>query len=104
MERLKPGEKRFVAFALDLGPLATVRVKEERAPTFLIKAIGGVWQAHYYRTNEKVYKFTNQTDRPRVIFVEHPVQPGWELTDKTRKPDGKSARFYRFRSAGAHER
>ena len=104
MERLKPGEKRLISFALDLGTLATVRVKEDRAPTFLIKAISGVFQAHYFRTNEKLYKFTNQTDRPRVIFVEHPIRQGWELTDKTRKPDGKSARFYRFRiPLGAHE-
>lgn len=104
MERLKPGEKRLISFALDLGTLAIVRVKENRAPTFLIKVVGGVIQTHYYRTNEKIYKFTNQTDRPRVIYVEHPVQQGWELTDKTRTPDGKSARFYRFRiPLGAHE-
>ncbi|HEY0375787.1 MAG TPA: hypothetical protein VGC87_02405 [Pyrinomonadaceae bacterium] len=97
MERLKPGEKRLISFALDLGTLATVRVKEDRNPTFLIKVVGGVFQAHYYRTTEKIYRFTNQTDRPRVVYVEHPVNQGWELTDKTRKPDGKSTRFYRFR-------
>ena len=97
MERLKPGEKRLISFALDLGTLVTVRVKEDRAPTFLIKIVDGVFQAHYYRTNDKYYKITNQTDRPRVVFVEHPIRQGWELTEKTRKPDGKSARFYRFR-------
>jgi hypothetical protein len=74
-----------------------VRVKEDRNPTFLIKVVGGVFQAHYYRTTEKVYRLTNQTDRPRVVYVEHPVNQGWELTDQTRKPDGKSTRFYRFR-------
>jgi hypothetical protein len=97
MERLKPGEKRLISFALDLGTLVTVRIKEDRAPTFLIKVMNGIFQAHYYRTNEKIYKLTNQTDRPRVVFIEHPIRPGWELTDKTRQPDGKSARFYRFR-------
>lgn len=97
IERLKPGEKRLISFALDLGTLATVRVKQDRAPTFLIKVVGGVFQAHYYQTTEKVYRLTNQTDRPRVVYVEHPVSQGWELTDKTRKPDGKSTRFYRFR-------
>jgi hypothetical protein len=104
MERLKPGEKRLISFALDLGTLVTVRVKEDRAPTFLVKVMNGVFQAHYYRTNEKLYRLTNQTDRPRVVFVEHPIRQGWELTDKTRKPDGKSARFYRFRvPLAAHE-
>jgi archaellum component FlaC len=104
MERLKPGEKRLISFALDLGTLVTVRVKEDRAPTFLVKIANGVFQAHYYRTNEKSYRMVNQTDRPRVIFVEHPIRQGWELTDKTRKPDGRSARFYRFRiPLAAHE-
>jgi hypothetical protein len=104
MERLKPGEKRLISFALDLGTLVTVRLREDRAPTFLVKIANGVFQAHYYRTNEKSYRLTNQTDRPRVIFVEHPIRQGWELTDKTRKPDGKSARFYRFRiPLAAHE-
>jgi hypothetical protein len=97
MERLKPGEKRLISFALDLGTLVTVRLQGRRAPTFLIKVVNGVFQAHYYQTDERIYKITNQTDRPRVVFVEHPLRQGWELTDKTRQPDGKSARFYRFR-------
>jgi archaellum component FlaC len=97
MERLKPGEKRLISFALDLGTLVTVRLKGDRAPTFLIKVVNGVFQAHYYQTDEKLYKITNQTDRPRVVFIEHPIRQGWELTDKTRQPDGKTARFYRFR-------
>jgi hypothetical protein len=97
MERLKPSEKRLISFALDLGTLVTVRTKEERAPTFLVRVVGGVFQAHYYQTTQKVYKITNQTDRPRIVFIEHPIQQDWELTDQTRKPDGKSARFYRFR-------
>jgi hypothetical protein len=97
MERLKPGEKRLISFALDLGTLVTVRMKGERAPTFLIKVVNGVFQAHYYQTDERLYKVTNQTDRPRVVFIEHPIRQGWELTDKTRQPDGKTARFYRFR-------
>jgi hypothetical protein len=97
MERLKPGEKRLISFALDLGTLVTVRMKGDRAPTFLIKVVNGVFQAHYYQTDERLYKITNQTDRPRVVFIEHPIRQGWELTDKTRQPDGKTARFYRFR-------
>jgi len=97
MERLKPAEQRLISFALDLGTLATVRNKEDRAPTFLVKVVDGVFQAHYHQTTKKVYSLTNQTDKPRTVFVEHPIRPDWNLTDDTQKPDGKSARFYRFR-------
>jgi len=97
MERLKPGEQRLISFALDLGTLVTARTKEDRAPTFLVRVVNGVFQAHYHQTSKKVYTLTNQTDKPRVVFIEHPVRADWTLTDDTPKPDGKSARYYRFR-------
>ena len=97
MERLKPAEQRLISFALDLGTLVNVRVKEDRAPTFLVRVVNGVFQAHYHQTNQKTYTFTNQTDKPRVIYVEHPVRDGWVLSDDTQKPQGKTARYYRFR-------
>ena len=97
MERLKPEEKRLISFALDLGTLVTARVKEDRAPTFLVRIVRGVFQAHYHQTTKKNYTLTNQTDKPRVVIVEHPVRQDWTLTDDTQKPDSKSARYYRFR-------
>jgi hypothetical protein len=97
MERLKPAEQRLISFALDLGTLVTVRNKEDRAPTFLVRVVNGIFQAHYHQTSKKIYSLTNQTDKPRTVFIEHPVRPDWTLTDDTPKPDGKSARYYRFR-------
>lgn len=97
LERLKPAEQRLISFALDLGTLVNVRVKEDRAPTFLVRVVNGVFQAHYYQTNQKTYVLTNQTDKPRVVYVEHPVRDGWLLSTDTQKPDGKSSRYYRFR-------
>jgi hypothetical protein len=105
MERLKPGEQRLISFARDLGTLVTTRVKEDRAPTFLVRAVHGVFQAHYHQTNQKVYVLTNQTDKPRIVYVEHPLRGDWVLSDDTQKPDGKTANFYRFRvSVGPHEK
>jgi chaperonin cofactor prefoldin len=87
----------LISFALDLGTLVIVRTKEDRAPTFLVRVVNGVFQAHYYQTNQKTYVLTNQTDKPRVVYVEHPVRQDWVLSDDTKKPEGKSARYYRFR-------
>src|SRR6185436_17062072 len=97
MARLKPSEQRLISFALDLGTLVNVRVKEDRAPTFLVRAIDGVFQAHYYQTSKKTYVLTNQTDKARVVIVEHPLRQDWTLSDDTPKPEAKSQRFYRFR-------
>ncbi|MDT7540447.1 MAG: hypothetical protein QOE33_351 [Acidobacteriota bacterium] len=98
MERLKPDEQRLVSFALDLGTLANVRNVETQANAFTVRIRGGVFQVHYYQEERKLYTLTNQTDKPRTVYVEHPVRQGWELDAKeTPKPDGKSARYYRFR-------
>jgi hypothetical protein len=97
LERLKPAEQRLISFSLDLGTLVNVRVKEDRAPTFLVRVVNGVFQAHYHQTTQKTYVLTNQTDKPRVVYVEHPVRDGWVLSTDTQKPEGKSSRYYRFR-------
>jgi hypothetical protein len=106
MERLKPAEQRLISFALDLGTLVNVRMKEDRAPAYLVRILNGVFQAHYHRQDKKTYSLANQTDHTRVVYVEHPVRPGWELDDKeTPKPEGRSARYYRFRvELKPHER
>jgi hypothetical protein len=106
MERLKPAEQRLISFALDLGTLVNVRMREDRAPAYLVRILNGVFQAHYHRQDKKTYSLANQTDHPRVVYVEHPVRPGWELDDKeTPKPEGRSARYYRFRiELKPHER
>ncbi|HEX8422419.1 MAG TPA: hypothetical protein VF634_03365, partial [Pyrinomonadaceae bacterium] len=106
MERLKPAEQRLISFALDLGTLVNVRMKEDRAPAYLVRILNGVFQAHYHRQDKKTYTLANQTDHTRILYVEHPVRPGWELDDReTPKPEGRSARYYRFRvELKPHER
>ena len=106
MERLKPAEQRLISFALDLGTLVNVRKKDDRAPAYLVRILNGVFQAHYHRQDKKTYALANQTDHNRVVYIEHPVRPGWELDDKeTPKPEGRSARYYRFRiELKPHER
>ena len=97
MERLKPNEQRLISFALDLSTLVTVREEEEDAPVHLVRVTNGTLYAHYYSREKKVYTLINQTDKPRTVYVEHPVRKDWELdTRETPKPEGKSERYYRF--------
>jgi hypothetical protein len=70
-----------------------------------VRVVNGVFQAHYYQTNQKTYVLTNQTDKPRVVYVEHPLRDGWLLSTDTQKPDGKTSRYYRFRvPLGPHQK
>jgi len=97
IERLKPGENRFISFALDLGTLVTARLKADREPVFLVRAVNGVFQAHYYQAEKKTYTVTNQTDRPRTVYLEHPIRKDWALSKDTPPPASKTASIYRFR-------
>jgi hypothetical protein len=97
MERLKPKEQRLISFALDLGTLVRVEQKEDREPAKLIKVVDGVFQVHYFKSDRKIYHLSNQTDRQKVVYIEHPVRKNWVLSETAAKPDYITARFYRFR-------
>lgn len=97
MERLKPKEQRLISFALDLGTLVRTEKKEDREPAKLVKVVGGVFQVHYFKTEKSLYKLSNQTDRSKVVYIEHPVRKDWVLSENYAKPDYTTSRFYRFR-------
>jgi hypothetical protein len=97
MERLKPKEQRLISFALDLGTHVRVRNQQDREPAKIVKVVSGVFQVHYFQTSEKLYQISNQTDRPKVLYIEYPIQDGWELSDDSPKPDYTTQRYYRFR-------
>lgn len=97
MERLKAKEQRLISFALDLGTHVRVRNRQDREPAKIIKVVSGVFQVHYFRTSEKVYQISNQTERAKVLYIEYPIQDGWELSDDSPAPDYKTQRYYRFR-------
>ena len=97
MERLKPKEQRLISFALDLGTSIKVRNTGDTEPAKLLKIVDGVLQVQYFRTEERTYEVSNQTDRPKVLYVEYPIRDGWELTEDSPKPDYSTQRYYRFR-------
>lgn len=97
MERLKPKEKRLISFAIDLGVLIDVKKTQEREPARIIKAINGVFQAHYFNSDQKIYRLTNQTDRAKTLYIEHPIREKWQLSNETQKPFDVTANYYRFR-------
>jgi hypothetical protein len=97
IERLKSNEQRFISFGLDLSALVTTKLKSERRPVFLVRAQNGVFEAHYHQTQKKIYTIINQTDKKRIVYIEHPYREGWKLSDDMQKPSSQTINFYRFR-------
>lgn len=99
MERLKPKERRLISFALDLGTNVSVENTGDVRPAVLIKVINGAFQVHYFTTQTKTYRLTNQTDREKIVYIEHPIRQGWSVPDDAMKPDLVTNKYYRFRVA-----
>ncbi|MFT3744673.1 MAG: hypothetical protein QM785_10335 [Pyrinomonadaceae bacterium] len=97
MERLKPKEERLISFALDLGTRITVRNGASREPSKVIKAVDGVLQFQSSRAETKTYEIANQSDRPKVLYIEFPIRKGWEPSADSPKPDSVTQNFYRYR-------
>ena len=97
LDRLRPGEERFVRYATDLATVVETRTEEGRRPAFLVRVQEGVFEAHFHRTRTTTYTVTNQSERPRVVYVEQARLPRWELDASTLRPEQEERNAWRFR-------
>jgi hypothetical protein len=98
MDAMKPGEKRLLSYAADLGLLVDAKMKaQSQHVTKVVIAHGAMTQTTQER-QENTYTIRNRDTAKRVLVVEHPARPGWKLTDDE-TPTESSASFHRFRVA-----
>jgi archaellum component FlaC len=98
MDPIKPGEKRLLSYAADLGVLVDSKQKaENQRVTKVVIAHGSMMQSTEER-EERTYTIRNRESASRTVVIEHPARPGWKLTDDA-KPAESSASFHRFRLA-----
>jgi hypothetical protein len=97
MDAIKPGEKRILSYAADLGVLVDAKQKaDNQRVTKVVIAHGTMTQSTQER-QENTYTIRNRDASPRAVVIEHPARPGWKLTDDDAKPVESSASFHRFR-------
>jgi hypothetical protein len=98
MDPIKPGEKRILSYAADLGVLVDAKQKaENQHVTKVIIAHGTMTQMTQER-QENTYTIRNRDSAARTVVIEHPARAGWKLTDDE-TPAESSASFHRFRLA-----
>jgi hypothetical protein len=96
MDAIKPGEKRLLSYAADLGVLVDAKQKSENQRVTRVVIAHGTMMQTTQERSENSYVIRNRDTTPRVVVVEHPARPGWKLTDDA-TPAESSASFYRFR-------
>src|SRR5262249_21178132 len=60
--RIKPDEKRFITYAVDLGCRASVKEDEEAQKAFLVEITNGEFRVRYKQTKTTLYTLNNLTD------------------------------------------
>jgi hypothetical protein len=96
MDPIKPGEKRLLSYAADLGVLVDAKQKAENQRVTRVFIAHGMMTQSTQEREENTYTIRNRDTSQRTIVIEHPARPGWKLTDEE-KPAESSASFHRFR-------
>ena len=93
---LKPGERRLLSYASDLGVQVVPRGEGLPEAITKVRFSRGVVTQDTEQRNRTTYVIRNEDTEPRVVILEHPVRPGWTLANGV-KPDETTAQWLRFR-------
>jgi len=96
LEPLKPGEKRLLSYAADLGVLIDARRQSADGRLFRVRARDGIMTQE---TEERVtwtYRARSENLTPTTLIIEHRMQPGWKLAEG-QTPVESTADAQRFR-------
>jgi len=96
MDAIKPGEKRLLSYAADLGVLIDGKQKAENQRVTKVIIAHGVMMQSTQERQENTYTIRNRDSSPRTVVIEHPARPGWKINDDE-KPVESSTSFHRFR-------
>ncbi|MGB7025227.1 MAG: carboxypeptidase regulatory-like domain-containing protein [Candidatus Acidiferrales bacterium] len=94
---IKPGEKRLVSYAADLG--VRVDAKSESRPQRVtrVRISRGVMSMTRELQQSTTYTMRDDDTTPRTVLIEHPLRVGWKLAEGTPKAEETTSNVYRFR-------
>jgi len=94
---IKPGEKRLLSYATDLGLL--VEAKQYASPQHVskVKMYKGTMTQVSEEQQRTTYAVRNQDATPRVLVIEHPARTGWTFLKNSKQPEEQAPGTSRFR-------
>jgi len=94
---IKPGERRLVSYATDLGLLVEASTNSQPQHVTRVKIFKGVLTQISELHERTLYVARNQDDTKRVLVIEHPARPEWKLAKGAADPEERAPGEYRFR-------
>src|SRR4029077_12521735 len=97
MDPVKPGEKRLVSYAADLGVRVSKMTHGEPQRVTKVRITHGTMIQTSATRQDTIYTARNEDSVQRALLIEHALRPGWSLSSDTPKPEETTATDYRFR-------
>jgi hypothetical protein len=94
---IKPGERRLLSYATDLGLLVEAQTNGRPQHVTLAKISKGILTQVSRLEERTLYTVRNQDARERTLVVEHSARAGWSLAKGAKEPEEKAPGIYRFR-------
>ena len=94
---IKPGERRLLSYATDLGLLVEAQTNSRPQHVTLAKISKGILTQVSRLEERTLYTVHNQDAAMRTLVVEHPARVGWSLAKGAKEPEEKAPGIYRFR-------
>jgi hypothetical protein len=97
VEAIKPGERRLLSYATDLGLLVDTRQDNGHERVTRVRIYRGTMTTTSEEREKKTYIVRNEDTTPRTLVIEHPARPEWKLAEDGPKPEEKASGLFRFR-------
>jgi hypothetical protein len=94
---IKPGERRLISYATDLGVLVEASKNSQPQHVTRVKISKGVLTQISELHERTLYLARNQDAITRTLVIEHPARPDWQLAKGAKEPEERAPGVYRFR-------
>jgi hypothetical protein len=94
---IKPGERRLLSFATDLGLLVEAQANNRPQHVVRVKIAKGTLTQVSELQERTLYTVRNQDEATRTLVIEHPARPEWKLTNGAKEPEERAPGIYRFK-------
>ena len=94
---IKPGERRLISYATDLGLLVEASKNNRPQHVTRVKILKGVLTQVSELHERTLYVARNQDSSTRTLVIEHPARAEWQLAKGAKDPEEKAPGEYRFR-------
>ncbi len=93
---LPAGQQRLLAYAVDLNIKVITQSEPDQDEITSGKIVGGILTVMRKHRLQQKYTLENSGDQEKMVIIEHPRHPGWQLAEPT-QPMETTARYHRFK-------